>query len=356
MKKIKPDIYSKYILIILFTFLVVLAFLIVKPLITAAIAACVMAYVFYPVYNKINKKIKRKNISALIASILVILIITVPFFFVVNLVSKETYANYIIVKQKIKSGDLFDLDCDQSQNIACKISNFFKESISDPRVKYYIENTNQKITSFIVNSASTFLFSVPMLILKFFIMLFITFYLFKDGTEFLTKIGKLLPLKKQHQKNILKRFNDVIYAVIYGQLLIALAQGTLGTIGFFIFGVPSPIFWGAVMTFFAFIPFIGTPIVWLPASLLLIINGFAQADNTIITKGILLILYGIFVISSIDNILKPKIIGDRAKLHPVLVLLGVLGGIKLFGVIGVIIGPLIFAILVASIKIYEEEK
>jgi predicted PurR-regulated permease PerM len=355
-KKIKSNIYSKYILIILFTILVVLAFLIVKPLITAALTACVIAYIFYPLYDKLNKKIKRKNISALIVSVLIILIITLPFFFIINIVSKETYANYIIAKQKIKSGSLFNLDCTESQSTACRISDFFKESISNPQVKYYLENTNQKVTSFIVNSASSFLFSVPMIILKFFIMLFITFYLFKDGASFLTKIGKLLPMKRQHQKNILKQFNDVTYAVIYGQLLIALAQGTLGTIGFFIFGVPSPIFWGAVMTFFALIPFIGTPIVWVPASLMLIISGFAQADNSLITKGILLLLYGIFIISTIDNILKPKIIGERAKLHPVLVLLGVLGGIKLFGIIGLVIGPLIFAILVASIRIYEEEK
>ncbi len=319
-------------------------------------AACIIAYMFYPVYKRLNNKIKRKTISALITSVLVVIVITLPFFFIVNAVSKETYTNYILAKQKIASGSLFNMDCTENQGTVCMISDFFKESVSNPQVRYYLENTNQKVTSFIVNSASDFLFSLPMIILNFFIMVFITFYLFKDGVSFITKIEKLLPIKKHHQKNILKRFDDVTYAVIYGQLLIALAQGVLGTIGFFIFGVPSPIFWGAVMAFFALIPFIGTPIIWLPASLMLIVNGYAQADNGLITKGILLLLYGMFIISTIDNILKPKVIGERAKLHPVFVLLGVLGGITLFGVVGLVVGPLIFAILITSIQIYEEEK
>jgi len=104
------------------------------------------------------------------------------------------------------------------------------------------------------------------------------------------------------------------------------------------------------------IPYIGSSIVWLPASLMLIINGYTDMDTSIILKGMLLMLYGIFIVSTIDNILKPKLIGDKSGLHPLLVLLGVVGGLKFLGFIGVIVGPIIIALLITFIKIYEEEK
>jgi len=110
------------------------------------------------------------------------------------------------------------------------------------------------------------------------------------------------------------------------------------------------------MIFAALIPYIGSSIIWFPAALMLIFNGYTNAESILVVKGILLMLYGIFVVGTIDNILKPKIIGDKSGLHPVLVMLGVVGGLKFLGFIGVIIGPMIIAMLVTFIKIYEEEK
>ena len=146
------------------------------------------------------------------------------------------------------------------------------------------------------------------------------------------------------------------YAVIYGSIIIAIIQGTLGGIGFAIFGVPSPLLWGVVMIFASLIPYIGSSIIWFPAALMLIFNGYFNSEINPIIKGILLILYGILIVGTADNILKPKIIGDKGGLHPVLVLLGVVGGLSFLGFIGMFVGPIILAMLVVFIKIYEEEK
>ena len=110
------------------------------------------------------------------------------------------------------------------------------------------------------------------------------------------------------------------------------------------------------MVIFALIPYFGTAIIWLPAALNFIFIGYLQNDNSSTIRGIVLIIYGIFVISSIDNILKPKMIGAKAKVHPILVLLGVLGGLSLFGFIGLILGPIMLALLMTFVDIYEEEK
>ncbi|MFQ5620928.1 MAG: AI-2E family transporter, partial [Candidatus Nanoarchaeia archaeon] len=144
--------------------------------------------------------------------------------------------------------------------------------------------------------------------------------------------------------------------VIYGSLVIALIQGALGALGFMIFGVGSPILWGLVMSLFALVPFIGTPIIWGPAGLLLVIDGFVDGQTNLVAKGIGLLIYGTLVISTVDNILKPKLIGKKAKIHPIVVLIGVLGGLSLLGFVGFVVGPLVLALFEALIEVYEKEK
>jgi len=292
----------------------------------------------------------------LIVSVLVILIITLPFFFIINAVSKEAYATYIITRQKITSGSLVNTDCGSSTNPICKIVNYADEKFKDPKIRYQLDSFIKKASTYIIDSASNLVLSVPTFFLNFFIVIFVMFFFFRDGHIMVNKIEKLLPLKKAHQKLVFKKFDGVMFAVIYGNLIVAVIQGALGGLGFFIFGVPSPLLWGIVMMLFSLIPYFGSSIIWVPAALILIFNGYAQLDNVIIIKGILLILWGTFIVGLADNILKPKIIGSRANIHPVLVLLGVLGGLKVFGIIGLIIGPIILALLTTFIKIYEDEK
>ncbi len=189
-----------------------------------------------------------------------------------------------------------------------------------------------------------------------FVVLFVMFFLFRDGKILVNKIERIMPLKSKHRKHVFKKLNDMTYAVVYGSIIIAIIQGTLGGIGFLIFGLPSPLLFGVVMIFASLIPYIGSSIIWFPAALILIFNGYINLETTPIIKGILLILYGIFIVGTIDNVLKPKIIGDKGGLHPVLVLLGVVGGLSFLGFIGIIVGPIILAMLVTFIKIYEEEK
>ena len=213
----------------------------------------------------------------------------------------------------------------------------------------------KNITSKITGSISNLLFSIPLFILDMFIVLFVMFFLFRDGKILIDKIERIMPLKDKYRKHVFKKLNNMAYAVIYGSIIIAIIQGTLGGIGFLIFGLSSPLLWGVVMIFASLIPYIGSSIIWFPAAILLIIDGYINPESSTLIKGILLLLYGIFIVGTIDNILKPKIIGDKAGIHPVLVLLGVVGGLSFLGFVGIIIGPIILAMLVTFIDIYEEE-
>ena len=148
----------------------------------------------------------------------------------------------------------------------------------------------------------------------------------------------------------------MLHAIVYGSIVVALIQGTLGGIGFWIVGIPSPILWGILMSLFALIPMVGTGIIWVPASLGMAAYGYLSGDTVMVWKAIGLFIYGVFVIAGIDNVLKPKIIGERAHVHPVIILLGVLGGLKFFGIVGFAVGPLILAIFITFLEIYEYEK
>lgn len=353
---IKKNNYTGIFFGLLILLIVVLSFIVVSPFITAILAGIILSYIFYPVYSKLNNKIKRKNLSSLIVTILVILILTVPLYFVINAVSREAYTTYILTKQKVSSGTLITTDCESDQSSVCKIVNYIEEKFKNPQIRYQFDSTIKKGSTYVIDNASNILLSVPNFFLNFFIVFFVLFFFLRDGHLFVKKIEKLLPLKDTHKKYVSKKFNDVMFAVLYGSIIVSIIQGALGGLGFLIFGVPSPILWGIVMMFFSLIPYLGSSIIWFPAAVLLIFNGYIQLDNIIILKGFLLILWGIFIVGLADNILKPKIIGDKAKIHPVLVLLGVLGGLKIFGFIGLIIGPIILAFLTTFIKIYEDEK
>jgi len=349
------EIYRKIVFTFIFIILILVSFLIIKPFLTAVLTGIIFSYIFYPVYLRINKKIPNKNFSSLITSALVIVIITLPLFFMLNTISKEARTIYIFSRQKMIS-ESFITECQPADKSLCIINNYISEKADDPQLRYYFDTTVKEATTKITDTISNILFSIPIFILHLFIVLFVMFFLFKDGKIFVDKIERILPLKGKYRNHVFKKLNDMAYAVVYGSIIIAIIQGTLGGIGFLIFGLPSPLLWGLIMIFTALIPYIGSSVIWFPASLILLFNGYVNMETTLVIKGILLMLYGIFVVGTIDNILKPKIIGNKGGLHPVLVLLGVVGGLNFLGFVGIIVGPIILAMLVTFIKIYEEEK
>lgn len=344
---------KKYILIALIALLIYFAYLIVKPLVIPILTGAVLAYIFYPVYKPIYKKIKIKSLSAAIVSIIVILLITIPGFFLLNSISKEVYEAYLIGKQKIGTGLI--AECEDQTNTLCNIVNTIKEFTTQPKFQFYLEQGLARLTSTAAEKITRFAFTLPRIFLGIFITFFVMYYLFKDGDKVVSRIKNIFPVDKVNQELIIEQSKNITFGVIYGVILVALIQGALGALGFLIFGISTPIIWGIFMAFAALIPIIGTAVIWLPAALILIIRGILGAESILVWKGIGLILYGALIISSIDNLIKPRIIAGKAKVHPIIILIGVLGGIALLGFIGALIGPLLLSLLITLAKIYKDE-
>jgi len=352
----KSRLYPKIFFSVLLLAILLLAFYITRPFLPAMLTGAIIAYLCYPLYEKILKRIRNKSIASLIVTILVILLFTVPVVFVLGLVSKEAYYTYSTLNQHNLGTNFLRVVCKDENWMLCRGIKSFIGFLPEEDLDYYLQSSIKRITGFILDNAADFAASIPSILLNFFVMVFVVYYLLVDGQSIVKRIKNILPLKEQHKQHVIDKFHDVTIAVFYGNIAIAILQGTLGGIGFWLLGVPSPILWGFVMMLFALIPYFGTFVVWLPASLNLLFTGYLQNDSSYTARGIILLVYGLLVISSIDNILKPSVIGVKGRVHPVLVLLGVLGGLSLFGFIGLILGPIMLALLMTFVDIYEEEK
>jgi predicted PurR-regulated permease PerM len=207
-----------------------------------------------------------------------------------------------------------------------------------------LKNVNQ-ISTFIFNQTTILLKGFSSFIVGFFFTLLSLYYLFKDGSTLFERLKEAAPLPAKEKDLLIQRFKDMIYATIYGGILIALIQGVLGGLSFWVLGLPSPIFWGTAMGLLSFIPIGGTALIWAPAAFILVIGGA-------VLKGIVLVGIGVFVISMVDNLLRPFFISARTNIHPLLLFFAVLGGVQAFGLIGFVAGPLIATLFLTLVEIY----
>jgi predicted PurR-regulated permease PerM len=346
---------SKYFFIGMIAIAAIVSTLIIFPFLTSIITGGILAFVFYPLYRWMQKRIAYRGLAAFITAVVILLIVTVPVVMLFNTMTKETHYLYLRTKQQLTAGKLIESRCYEN-TFLCRTINNVNNLLRDESIKNYLVGLLNDVLTFFTKKISNLIFSLPSVILHLLVVLFTCYYVLKDGKDVIKRIEKVAPLKVHHQEQIIQQFGDVTRAIIYGTFLVALIQGALGAFGFWLFGINSFIWWGIIMTFFAVIPFIGTWVVWFPASLFLGITGYLQGETGLIWRGVGLFFFGLLIISTIDNILKPIIVAERAKVHPLLILIGILGGLFVFGFIGIILGPMVLALLQTLLAIYEREK
>lgn len=326
--------YSKYFFIGCFVLIMIISVILIRSFLISILGAIILAYIFYPLYKKLLRKIRNKTLCSLIVTIIVLVVLIVPVIFATNAIINESVSLFY----KINNID--------SSDINKYIGPYFGENID---IGAYIKNMLNNLSVYIMQQTEKFIWSIPEKFISLFVMFFIIFYSLKDGKSFIKLIGKEIPLREKHKKNLSKKFNSVIYATLYGIIVTSIVAGILGALGFYIFKLGPPILWGLIMAILSMLPVVGASLVWLPVGIYAIVTGNVFA-------GIGFMIYNWIAVSSMENIVRPKIIGVKGKVHPVFVLLGVLGGLKVFGLIGIIIGPLILSILTLFFEIYISEK
>lgn len=315
-----------------------LSFLLIKKYLIYVLSAIIVAYLSYPIYKFLQSKIGNKTVSSLTTLLLVLVFAVTPFLIVTHVV-------YSQAGTVLRSTSDFSLDRFKIDSLEEKIKQLTgKDFDLRGKIKSSFEGIGSTISSNLVN----FVFNVKDFLIGIFIMIFVIFYLYKDGELVFGKLKSFIPLKDGNKDELFKELKQVTNGIFKGHMLTALVQGVVAAIGFFIFGIPNPVFWGFIVLILALLPIIGPFLIYIPAAAFYIIQ-----NSMFIGLGLL--IYGLVVVELVDNLVRPKLISHESKVHPVIVLLGIFGGLSIFGVAGIFIGPIIIAIFVALLRFWREE-
>jgi len=329
----------------------VLLFRIFWTYISAIVLALLISSAFYPLYVWVKKRFGgREQASALFMTILIFLVLFVPAGGFIGTLSNEAFDFYIRTRDSVslkKIQQKFEEDSVWAQRIkkAAKLSGI---ELNRQTIATLATSIGRKVGLFLSAQLSAIASNMLSFLIHFFLMLLIIYYIFRDGERLKNYISDLLPFPAQQQELVTTKFREMGKAVILGNGISGITQGILGGLGFFLFGLGSPFLWGTVIGFMAFLPIIGASVVFIPATVILLVQG-----KTGIALGYL--AYNVCYSSIMEYAIKPRLIGKGMSMNPILVFIGILGGLKLFGILGIVYGPLIMTIFLTLAEIYRLE-
>ncbi len=338
--------YNVYFFFAILIGITVLAYFVMQPFLVPFLIAAIMAHLFSSVYKWFLKITgKKRGISSALTCLMIALIILIPITFISSLVVKEMQ-NIItnLVQSDVSTENIFSKSIDSLSNSPLRKFVDIERIISPDAIASAANSFSQ--TALIILQGTYQ--SVAHIMFVIFATFFSLFYLFIDGERLVKRIMKLSPLKDSYENILITKFNSIVRATIKGTILIAMMQGFLGGILFAAAGVSSPILLGLLMMLASVIPAIGAGLVWLPVGIFMLLSGN-------VVSGVEIILFGALVISTLDNFVRPKLVGQDTEMHPLLILFSTLGGITLFGLAGFIVGPIVASLFVSLWEIYYLE-
>lgn len=322
-----------------------IAYLVMRPFVYPFIWAFVMTILFYPVFVFLGRYVKWKPGASMITVLIILLLIVGPFSYMLISLGGELS----LLSSKFEEGQLNSMLMKiQDHRLVKWFVDVIKMTfgIKDFDLAAVFKNNFSDFSSDMLQWVSLSMKNIAFGVINFIIMIFSLYFLLKDGPEFIKQLKEYMPFPDAHKDRLAYKVKDMVISTIYGGVTVGITQGIVGGIAFYFLGMSSPIFWGMMIALMSFVPIIGTFAIWGPASIILVAQGQ-------ILKGIILLLIGTLIISMIDNILKPLIIGGRTKMHTLIVFFSVLGGIKLFGLIGLIMGPLTIVLFISILEIFR---
>ncbi|HVT93772.1 MAG TPA: AI-2E family transporter [Bryobacteraceae bacterium] len=308
--------------------------MVLRPFLDVIAWSLVLAITFYPVHQRLLNGTKRPSLSAFLSSLLVVLTILVPVLLITALGVSELGQLKNLLQARFKGG--IDLNgIGPVRHVMDWLDQYLELDLSN--LSETLLQHAKGLTQIAAKFSLSFAGNITGLIVSFVFTVFTVFYLFRDGARLVGKIPEFLPLERPQSEALIRRIGDVIDGSIYGVLVIAVIQGALAGLAFAILRVPSPVLWGLVTSLASLIPMFGAASVWVPCAIyLLVIGNWGGA--------IALAVFGGLVISSVDNFLRPRLVGQRIRLNELVMFFSVLGGLQVFGVLGIVLGPVLFAI------------
>jgi predicted PurR-regulated permease PerM len=314
--------------------------LVAWPFLGAITWAVTLAILFLPLKRRFETLVRHPNIAAALATVIVVVVVVVPAVFVVERLITEATTGILSLQARVERGDLQALL--DSHPALAPIGVWIDQQFDLPSVM-------SAVATWLSNLGAMLLRGSMLQVVEVMITFYLLFYFLRDATAAKAGIMAWLPLTKPEAAQLLRRVSETVQATVYGTVAVAAVQGTLGGLMFWGLGLPTPLLWGLVMGLLSIVPVLGAFIVWLPAAVLLMLDGSW-------VRALILVAWGGIVVGGIDNLLRPMFIGNRLRLHTVPAFISIIGGLLLFGAPGFILGPLAATttMLVAQLWMHHE--
>ncbi|MDI6796605.1 MAG: AI-2E family transporter [Desulfatibacillaceae bacterium] len=318
----------------------------IKPFISVLVIAFVVTGVFSPLFKGLKKKMPAKA-AALLTCVLVFFVLFIPIVLFVGLLSNEAYELYTLARDRAFDQQIRELLVTSSiLERTTAFSERYGIHFSTEDINRALQDTGRVVGGFLWSQANAIAGNILRFVLYFFFMLLVTYFFLLDGSKFADYAVDLSPLPEEQDRRIIQKFKDMSGAILIGNGFCGLLQGVAGGVAFWILNIGSPLLWGAVMAILAFLPIVGISAIMVPASVILFVQGRVAA-------ALGLFIFFALLSSFAEYILKPRLVGGRMQMHPLLVFLAIVGGLQIFGIIGVIYGPLVVTLFLTLAEIYK---
>ncbi len=318
---------------------------------SALVLALLIASASYPAYSRIKDRLKGRELAAsLMMTLLILLILCIPLSWFVSTLTKEAFDFYNTTSNSVslqKLQKIVESDSVWAHRLR-KTAELMGIEFTTDALHKLTGSVGKRVGLFLYEQGRSMASNLFSFLVHFFLMMMTLYYLFKDGVRLKEYIVGILPVPGAQLEEVIMTFQRMGRALIIGNGLSGVVQGILGGCGFFAFGLNAPFLWGTVIGFMAFLPIIGASIVFIPAAVILMIQGKVGV-------AIGFLIYNVSYSSIIEYIVKPRLIGQEMQMNPLLVFIGIIGGIKLFGILGIVYGPLIITIFMTLAEIYRME-
>ena len=307
--------------------------------------AVILGILFMPLMQNVKRSVSgRAGVAAALTLALIVIFVLTPALIIGSMIAGEAITLYA----RIESGEV---------NLGPAFARIDQElipTLGDWAAKLGVSDLGEKLQATIVNSGQFLVGlllgagqSAASFVVNFFLMLYLLFFILRDGKTMSTSVMRALPLSSSQKDKLFVKFGEVAIATLKGSVVVGLVQGSLGTLIFFLLGIQGAIFWGAIMAVVSILPVLGAALIWVPAAIILIVSGAW-------IKGTILITFGIFVIATSDNIVRPLIVGHDTKMPDYLILFSTVGGLSVLGISGIVAGPVLAALFLVTWQLWSE--
>ncbi len=339
---------ERILFLVLLGLLAYLVYLIFLPFLIPLAWAAIFTVMFYPIHRRVAQRVRGANRAALVSTLLLAALIVTPGLLVFGAVASQAVDMAQWVQAEWSQGRMPLQQVWDRLPARRALSWLAAHNVSTEDLTTFVSEKLQQLAGFLAGQVGRLARNVAVLVFDLFVTLFATFYLFRDGAAVLGRLRQVLPLEESTRERMMATTYNVLYASVFSGIVVAAVQGLLGGVLFWMLGLGAPVLWGMVMAFLSFLPLVGPWMIWVPAGVYLLVQGAYG-------KAVVLAIGGGLVVSMADNVLRPILLSGRTQMNGLLVFISILGGVAAFGLLGIVLGPILMALADAVVETYASE-